>query len=414
MDALLPDLEKKLLQLNGKIETIEEIQKQQGGSFNIFSILKMERLEVQTHSAFIYELLNPNGNHYQENKYLELFIKYVLEIELNLNSVKVKQEDLTDENRRIDFTIENEENFIVIEMKIDAKDQDKQLSDYKIFADKKNKKTHVYYLTLDGKEATKNSSEGIDYKKISFSFHILKWIEKSIEKSSNLPIIRETLSQYKNLIEKITNQNNEEIEMEVSKIINSPETAKAASLLYQNLGLIWAKKEALFWDKIKKYIDNKKYNYINKIYIYTFEKNVEEIKYSDIDEITNRIKEKRSSKNAEFGIVFQIKYQEELFNNYLYLLNSSTLGFQIGEDDKETSIVNELSNKTNIKDKNGYARYKELEHQIDFFGKNNYENLSFEIFEQKNFDKIIHDISNELVSYFEKIERHLNDKNKHK
>ncbi|MCY6354173.1 PD-(D/E)XK nuclease family protein [Clostridium sp. ZS2-4] len=40
----------------------------------------MERLEVKTHSTFIYELLNPQGSHNQEKVFLKLFVEKVLKI----------------------------------------------------------------------------------------------------------------------------------------------------------------------------------------------------------------------------------------------------------------------------------------------------------------------------------------------
>ena len=209
------ELEKALIKLYGKIEIIEELQKHRGDKFNIFSILRMERLEVNTHSAFLYELINPNGTHYQGDKYLRIFIAKVLEIEdFDFENVKVGRETFTNTSRRIDFTIENKDYYIAIEMKIDATDQDNQLIDYFEYTKKQNKKfIKVYYLTLDGRDASERSLKGnkMDYKKISFQFHILNFIEKSIEKSANLAIIRESLIQYKNLILKITNQPTNEI-----------------------------------------------------------------------------------------------------------------------------------------------------------------------------------------------------------
>ena len=117
---------------------------------NIFSILKMERLEVKTHSAFLYELINLNGTHYQDDKYLRIFIDEVLKIEdFDFEKVKVGRETFTNSSRRIDFTIENKDYYIAIEMKIDATDQDNQLSDYFEYAKKQDKEfTKVYYLSL--------------------------------------------------------------------------------------------------------------------------------------------------------------------------------------------------------------------------------------------------------------------------
>ena len=55
----------------------------------------MEWLEVDTHSAFIYELINPNGTHFQGNKYFEIFIEEVLNIkDFDFNNVKFGREIL--------------------------------------------------------------------------------------------------------------------------------------------------------------------------------------------------------------------------------------------------------------------------------------------------------------------------------
>ena len=260
------ELEKALIKLYGKIEIIEELQKHRGDKFNIFSILKMERLEVNTHSAFLYELINPKGTHYQDDKYLRIFINEVLEIEdFNFEKVEVNRETLIEANRRIDFTIENDDYYIAIEMKIDARDQDNQLSDYYEYAKKQNKEfTKVYYLTLNGKDASEKSfknEEMIDYEKISFQFDILNFIEKVIEKSANLPIIRESLIQYKNLVLNITNQTTQEIQMEIIEIINTPKMAIAATSMSKGLAKVWAKKEVLFWRrlsiKLEEYLEDK-------------------------------------------------------------------------------------------------------------------------------------------------------------
>lgn len=95
-----------------------------GGDFNIFSVLNMERLEVRTHSALIYELLNPNGSHSQDHTYLKIFIDDIFEIE----------------------------------MKIDAGDQKNQLKTYNEYCIQCGKKYHIFYLTLYDYEASEYST----------------------------------------------------------------------------------------------------------------------------------------------------------------------------------------------------------------------------------------------------------------
>lgn len=219
----------------------EELQKQTGEKFNVFSILNMERLEVRTHSAFIYEILNPKGSHYQGNKYLKLFFEMVLKIEgFDFESVVVNRERYVYEEGRIDLVIENKEELIIIEMKIDAGDQENQLKRYAKYGERTGKIYKIYYLTLFGTEASEYSIgvEGnIEYTCISFQSDISNWLEACI-RAGNTPFltsIRETLRQYSVIVKKITNQvdgglvvdikdfllkdNNLEIIEEVAKVV---------------------------------------------------------------------------------------------------------------------------------------------------------------------------------------------------
>ena len=118
-----------LTQIGLIVDKYEEIEKINATNFNIFSILRLERNEVKTHSYFIYELLNPQGTHNQGDIFTKLFMQTVLGLDDD-SDIKVKREDLTSKNRRIDFTIQTSKYQIGIEMKIDAGDKDEQLSDY--------------------------------------------------------------------------------------------------------------------------------------------------------------------------------------------------------------------------------------------------------------------------------------------
>jgi len=66
--------------------------------FNIFSILRAERNERFTHSAFIAELLNPNGSHCQGAIFLKLFldeIKWDSDLTTDISKSIVKPEQYT-------------------------------------------------------------------------------------------------------------------------------------------------------------------------------------------------------------------------------------------------------------------------------------------------------------------------------
>lgn len=75
-ENILQNLLYQVNAINKKYEKIAEIT---GENFNIFNILGLTTNEVRTHSAFIAELLNPNGSHGCKHIFLKLFIEEVIE-----------------------------------------------------------------------------------------------------------------------------------------------------------------------------------------------------------------------------------------------------------------------------------------------------------------------------------------------
>lgn len=393
------ELEKVLITLSGKIDTIEQMERHKGEKFNIFSILNMERKEVETHSMFLYELLNPDGSHFQGMKYLEIFIKEILKIEpFEYENVKVGRETFADK-RKIDFTIANDDYYIAIEMKIDAGDQNKQVDDYFAFATKQNKiNTEVYYLTLDGKEATEKSvqNENTKYKPISFEEHVLNFIEKSIEKSVSLPIIRETLIQYKNLIKKITNQTTQDITMAVAvkNIITTPEMAKSATIMAQNLGYVWALREVKFWkvlaDKLEEYLTNKKGWIITYDDVFC-DKQDNLIKSNE--EIANVLAKYRK-KNYCCGVTIQ----KDDFELYLYSWTNDNLNFQI----EKSKNIDDIANICNITKKfEDDKRWTTSKYEVNF--SKDYNAPTYDIFSDKMLEEIVENVAKEVESYMDKI-----------
>lgn len=400
-------LEKRLITLYGKINTIEAIEKHRGTKFNIFRILGMERREVNTHSYFIYELINPEGTHFQGNKYLKIFIETVLNIkDFDFDGVKVGRETFTNTNRRIDFTIENNTYYIAIEMKIDAGDQNEQLSDYHKHAKNQNKEVKVYYLTLDGREASEKSLCGIkECKLISFSNHLIDFLEISIEKSANLPIIRESLIQYKYLIEKITNQSTEEVKMEVVKIIDSPEMAQAANEMSKSLSYVWALKEVRFWktlaNKLDNYLEENQYRKVGwdeVSYSKHFYNEKNELIESN-DEIAKNIAS--LNKRDDVGIFLE----KENFLLYIYARRDDYLSFQI--EGLTSDKIDILGQEIGISKKNGNkARWINSKHEISF--STTLDNPTYDIFNDKKLEDTVENIFQETISYFEKIVKALN------
>ena len=192
-----------------------------GEKFNVFSILKMERKENATHSAFLKELLSPEGSHLKGDIFLKLFLKVIEDKTLDVESCKVKVEHFIGKldveaktGGRIDIFIwDKNGKSISMENKIDAKDQDAQIERYYNYKTSTNK---VYYLTLKGNDTSEKSRgnlvAGKDYFTLSYKEDITEWLQLCLKESAENPILRESIKQYILLLNKITySMNNDEI-----------------------------------------------------------------------------------------------------------------------------------------------------------------------------------------------------------
>jgi hypothetical protein len=211
-----------------------------GEKFNIFSILKMERKENETHSAFICELLNPKGAHFKGSTFLRLFLSVLENDTIEIDSAKVKTEHYIGKKDiekktggRIDIYIwDVKGNTISIENKIEACDQEEQVHRY--HNHNKDNNT-VYYLTKFGYDPSIESKgeleSGIDYFNISYKTEIIEWLQLCLKESFDTPILRESIKQYMILVKKITNtmENKEQKELDDIIFKNIKESAFIAS-----------------------------------------------------------------------------------------------------------------------------------------------------------------------------------------
>jgi hypothetical protein len=238
-----------------------ELKKLRGENFNIFSILNMESKENATHSAFLGELLNPKGSHLFGTVFLRLFLESVgyadalvslhsqllkhpekCELELNTAVLKLEQHvggiDKTKKTGgRIDIYLsDNKGNSISIENKIYAGDQHAQIERY---VNHNKAKNRVYYLTLWGGDASKESKgltkDGINYHRISYRDTIVTWLDLCMKEAADQPILRESIKQYILLIKKLTNQlTNNTMAKEVRDLI--AKDYLAANVIANNIG----------------------------------------------------------------------------------------------------------------------------------------------------------------------------------
>lgn len=217
---------------------LKQEKEKRGECFNIFEIMKAQYDEVNTHSALIAGLLNPKSNHGCGKAFLEAFLDIIRQCRIdgkdldnffaNTSEVCVYVEhsigrvsDDFEYGGRIDILLENSvkegKQAIIIENKIYAGDCKKQLYRYKKYAAERYKKYIILYLTLDGHSPAQYSikgdcevmKEGEDFYCISYRNHIIDWLRRCKEKAASIPVVRETITQYLDLILKLTHQNME-------------------------------------------------------------------------------------------------------------------------------------------------------------------------------------------------------------
>jgi len=259
--------EKLITEVEKIISNQEKEFEDTGCKFDIFKILKLSNDEL-VHSAFIAELLNPHGSHYQKSSFLDFFINDIVsplcnDSKFDKNSAKVVCEKYIseisgNEGGRIDIYLEDDtrpKNKIIIENKIYAQDQEMQLVRYHNYAPN----AIILYLTLDGhkpsddsitdKNTNKKLIDGEDFFCISYAEHILPWLEKCYQNVEDKRMLAEGINHYIKTIETLTGKNmtlNKQISQYLIEKTERIETAldieAACTSLKQNIQMdFWCK-----------------------------------------------------------------------------------------------------------------------------------------------------------------------------
>ena len=208
----------------------KEESRKRGERFNMFELLGVAHYEV-THSKIIACFLDPKASHGQGDLFLKLFLN-IIDDKTGLNTTKAEvftEYDIKEKGRIDIFIKDHLGNGIIIENKVYASDQDEQLIRYNIFADSTLTNKAIYYLTLYGNDASENSSKGVAYNRISYTEHIVNWLQSCIHHSATMPLIRESLVQYLNHIKQLTNQDMDTINKEalLKAMVANPEATAA-------------------------------------------------------------------------------------------------------------------------------------------------------------------------------------------
>jgi len=250
----------KLDQLFNEVRGLLKQQKEQKArglnDYNLLTSVLRVGDEVRLHSRFIYSMINKEGAHYQSTLFLKLFIQDVLnhkslaaEPKINFDALKAHKEwQGGEENGGIDLFLTDGEYYFIIENKLYASDQPRQIAryikavkkEYNLSKQQLKSRVFVYYLSPQGKEPTKASlgafqikqeqslleyikedkpieqksetdseldgqlsGSTVNFKVISYKKEIIQWLESCLKESANLTNLNQAFLTYKDVVERV-------------------------------------------------------------------------------------------------------------------------------------------------------------------------------------------------------------------
>jgi hypothetical protein len=379
-------------------------------NFNYINLLKGYSDEV-THSRIIAEFLNPFGSHYQKTLFLKLFFETVGLKNYSVEKWEVYTEYSTKQNRRIDILLKHEKHgYLIIENKIYADDQNRQIHDYiENFIDEK-KPIKVFYLTLykrspnkdslgdfkieNNKIFNKNHEVIADYKNITYE-DILKWLEFSKKEVENICSLKEALYQYIKTVRKILNK--EEDIMNLKDFLLKDENKEYLIDLIENQNEIINKADG----ECKKIIEEEN--------LPTVLENIKlEIRKNIAKNIKDYLKDYLANKiffDSEFGDTSKMNYIIFEFSNNTYILffeNQNLFNLKIGKKTKNECGKNIEETYSLLKKTSPWHVLRVLkcfeEKLINDFGKNNID-FYIKFLKTSENNKLINEINENIISF---------------
>jgi len=337
------------------------------------ALLRQETDEVNLHSRFIYELLNPKGSHNQGDTFLEIFLKDI-DIDYNIDMFELYKEQYN-----IDILIKSKKQAIIIENKIDTQDHSNQLSRYIDSMKKQGYKENdikTIYLTLYGEEPNESITNII---LLSYSKDIKNWIIKCIEKVVQKPTVRETLVQYLNLINKLTYKlDNQGFVMEVKELLLQKNNLKTILSIEDAIIETKIDIQLNFWETLLVYLEKAQYQF--EFYNIYGDRDIKESVYKYYTK-----KKNRKDYGFEYEVDNNLYFFVEIRDNIYY-------GFYFKEDkniDNQIKVLDKIS----IKWEEPYWKYPNK--KLDFEQFNN-ENI-LDLLDNNQKEKDIKNISDEVI-----------------
>jgi hypothetical protein len=361
----------ELEKLSGKIREVisgldaikvrrETFRKATKARFNIFTTLRKETEEVGLHENFLGLLLDAKGSHDCGDLFLKLFIQVLKEQGVDKCLGESKENNffetcLKDEfdrivpemsiscngndYGRIDIGIFFKNSIIIIENKIDANEQCDQIFRYNEYLKQRpeNNKA-VIYLTKDGKESVTAGDKG-KYFRISYSEHILKWLDRCLEKTYKWPNINTAIQQYRDVVANLVGKNTlaETNMSEMEELIKKhPDLIECAGEIKKAVEQVKNEYIDQFWASLKKELKHgEKDDDDEKTYKGIYLDRFLQIQDDKLKFYIQQNKENTEEKYFSYGIVLHNFDENEINRKYKSKFESVLNAFEQNEEYKE-------------------------------------------------------------------------------
>ena len=376
---------KEIALLQSKYDALNQ---NEAHAFNIFTLLLKSGDEVNLHTKFIYELLNPKGSHHQGRLFLDLFLKELL---LDTPNDRI---EIFREKHNIDILLQSSDNAIIIENKIHTQDHSSQLSRYwkKVKGEGyKKSNIHLIYLTLFGQQPLEKKVRD-KVLCISYKEEITAWLEKCIDEVETIAPLRETLVQYLHLVKELTHQVTDKgFTMDMKNLLLRENNLKTILDMESSIAEAKIEVQFNFWQTL---LSN-----LFPHYAFTFyntNNNSKGLKSS----IRRYYKQQKNIK--DYGVKYQV---DENLSFFIELRKNIYYGFEFLEEEdiseEQREVLNGLDVEWNEVSNTVYWRYPNKRLNFKDF---NHQNI-FDLIDEKERERDIKKISDEIIGLISAYEK---------
>ena len=208
---------------------IEARKKRGQNDFNPLLCVQKLDDEANMHSGFLYALLNPCGEHYQDDLFLKLFLD---SISLKKWFGDTSNAEVYKEYKNIDIYITNNNKHIIIENKIWARDQGTQIARYieaiaEVDSSDEGESSVEYeniavvYLApyiknptqqslgkwkIQGEFLVDNENNKVRFKAISYNNEMIDWLDSALNEAGGISNLRMAIECYTDVVKRLTGQ----------------------------------------------------------------------------------------------------------------------------------------------------------------------------------------------------------------